>query len=70
LTIGVANGDGDVNISASGYIGEPDTLSPPDNRAGEKIWLVPRNDLSDAMEYIEAWNQGSIHFENTLVNTP
>lgn len=44
-------------------------MSPLDNRAGEKIWLVSRNDLSDAMEYIEAWNQGSIHFENALINT-
>jgi len=34
---GVANGDGDVNISASGCIGEPDIIYAPDNRAGGMI---------------------------------
>jgi hypothetical protein len=70
LGTGVANGGGNVNIDASGTIGGPDNMPLPDTRTGDKIWLVPCDDLDDDMDMIEAWNPSSILFENDLINTP
>lgn len=71
LGSGTANKAGNVHIEAEGDIGEPDTMPDTGDYVGEtgdKIWLVPCNDIVDGK--IVAWNPDTYLFEDVLINTP
>ena len=70
---GVANAGGNIHIKGTATIGSPDTqpnVGDYIGQTGDKIWLVPCDDLNDDMDKIEAWHPGSILFESALINTP
>lgn len=66
-----ANAGGNVHITGTAIIGEPDdqpSVGDYIGQTGDKIWLVLSSDLTDSV--MTGWNPTEYLFEQKLINTP